>query len=65
MCQPTLPVISAALRAGRTYTRKSEKDQYGSFPLLAGLANSQSSPVSLAPLGRCGFPTAKRELAHG
>jgi hypothetical protein len=27
------------------YTRKIEKDQYGNSPLLAGLANTQSSSV--------------------
>jgi hypothetical protein len=42
----------AALRASRMYTRKMEKDQYGNSPLLAGLANTQSSSIGYSRIMR-------------
>jgi hypothetical protein len=47
--QGRLPVILAALRAGRMYTRKMEKDRYGSFSLARGTGED---PIAIHRVGR-------------
>src|ERR1700678_4699214 len=45
VCQPKWPTIPISFAAGSRCALYSEPGQYGSFPPLGGLANTQSSSV--------------------